>query len=89
MVLHELSIELHVTIYLFLAQKRQACYNEIQSLRSRSSEGECIPDGSGTLSISDIKLPLKQGFIASRLKGEMSKFPILLFFGCLKVNFIS
>ncbi|KAG8201252.1 hypothetical protein JTE90_019890 [Oedothorax gibbosus] len=59
-------------LLLIATQKRQACLNEIQRLKSHGAQGQVIAEGSGTLTISDIQLPLKQTFIAAQLEGKIN-----------------
>ncbi|XP_042896597.1 anillin isoform X2 [Parasteatoda tepidariorum] len=58
-------------LLLIATQKRQALLNEIQRLKTLGAEGE-VPDGTGTLTISDLQLPLKQEFLAAQLEGKIN-----------------
>ncbi|XP_054717020.1 anillin-like [Uloborus diversus] len=60
-------------LLLIATQKRQACLNEIQRLKTHGAQGESIPDGTGTLTITGIQLPLKREFIAAELEGKTNE----------------
>ncbi|KFM78451.1 Actin-binding protein anillin, partial [Stegodyphus mimosarum] len=59
-------------LLLIATQKRQACLNEIQRLKMHGAQGENISDGTGTLTISDMQLPLKREFMAAKLEGKLN-----------------
>ncbi|GBL99817.1 hypothetical protein AVEN_211013-1 [Araneus ventricosus] len=59
--------------YFQLAQKHQACLNEIQRLKSHGAQGGVAEDGYGTLTITNMELPLKRDFIAAQLEGKTSE----------------
>lgn len=65
--------------YLIIAQKRQALLNEITRLKTYGAQGENIADGTGTLIITDIHLPLKREFIASQLEGKGGMYFVSIF----------
>lgn len=53
-------------LLLIATLKRQACLNEIQHLKTLHQE--MVDERKGTLTINDIRLPLKRDFIASQLE---------------------
>ncbi|XP_055953827.1 anillin-like [Argiope bruennichi] len=59
-------------VLLTATQKRQACLNEIQRLKSHGAQGGVAEDGYGTLTIMNMELPLKRDFIAAQLEGKTS-----------------
>ncbi|CAL1294218.1 unnamed protein product [Larinioides sclopetarius] len=59
-------------VLLTATQKRQACLNEIQRLKSHGAQGGVAEDGYGTLTITNMELPLKRDFIAAQLEGKTS-----------------
>ncbi|CAL1294204.1 unnamed protein product, partial [Larinioides sclopetarius] len=59
-------------VLLIATQKHQACLNEIQRLKFHRSLGSDTEDGYGTLTITNMELPLKRDFIAAQLDGKIN-----------------
>ncbi|XP_076339694.1 uncharacterized protein LOC143240700 isoform X3 [Tachypleus tridentatus] len=58
-------------LLLIATQKRHACVNEIQRLKSVGSlSSKFDSEGRGTLIISDIRLPLKREFLVAQMEGK-------------------
>ncbi|XP_076356893.1 uncharacterized protein LOC143250326 [Tachypleus tridentatus] len=58
-------------LLLIASHKRQACANEIQKLKTDGALGiRSKSYGRGTLMISDVRIPLKQEFVSTRVEGK-------------------
>ncbi|GFU06756.1 anillin [Trichonephila clavipes] len=68
-------------LLLIATQKRQALLNEIQRLKSHGAQGTATEEGTGTLTITDMELPLKRDFIAAQLEGKGND--VVHYFLCL------
>ncbi|GFS87841.1 anillin [Nephila pilipes] len=68
-------------LLLIATQKRQAILNEIQRLKSHGAQGSTTEEGTGTLTITGMELPLKRDFIAAQLEGKTND--VVHYFLCL------